>query len=107
MSVLKVSLVLYLSLAIILLIAGGILWVLASIAGVTHSMEHFVDSLFGFKSFAHAGLQLLLVMVLLGLVLAILGTLLNVLCAILYNLTCDVVGGVQVIEVEEAGSPAA
>ncbi len=104
MSVLKVSLVLYLGLVIIALIAGGILWGLASVFGITHHLEHFVDSLFGFKSFTHAGLQLLLVMILLGLVVAILGTLVNVLCAILYNITCDVVGGIQLIEVEDLGS---
>jgi hypothetical protein len=105
MSVLKVSLVLYLSALVVVLIAGAVLWGILSGVGFTPKVEHFVDDLFGFKSFTLAGLQLLLVGVLLGLVLVIVGTLFNVLCAVLYNLTCDVVGGLQLIEVEEAPPP--
>ena len=101
MSVLKVSLVLYMSVLLVSLIAGGVLWGALSAVGVIHRVEHFIDDLFGFKSFAVAGLQLLLVAVLVGLVLVILGALFNVLCAVLYNITCDVVGGIQVIEVED------
>lgn len=105
MSVVKVSLVLYLSVLVVLLVAGGILWGVLSLLGEIHRMEHFINNLFGFTSFAVAGLQLLLASVLLGLVMVVLGTLFNVLAAILYNVTCEVVGGIQIIEIEEAPPP--
>lgn len=107
MSVLKVSLVLYLSVLLVAIIAGVILWVALAAMGVTHHLEHFINDLFGLRQFTDTGLQILLVAVLVGLILVILGSLFNVLCAVLYNVTCDVVGGVEVVEIEDAPVPPA
>ncbi len=99
-TVLKFSLLLYTCLFIISIVAGMLLWMAASGAGVIGNVESFIED-FGFTDFRFLGGQLLRGGVVIGLMLVVLGTGLNVLLAVLYNLISDVVGGIEISVLEE------
>ncbi len=99
-SVLKVSALFSLSLVLVLLIAGVILWALGSAFGAIGGAEKFMRAI-GFEDFRFVGSQLLKGFTAAGLVLVILGTGLAVLIAVVYNLISDVVGGIEVTVLEE------
>ena len=94
-SVLKVSLLFYLSMFLILLIAAVLLWGAAESVGVVGNFESFMDSI-GFTDFTFEAPQLLRGAGLGGAVLVFAGTFGNVVMAVLYNLISDVVGGIKV-----------
>ena len=104
-SVARFSFVFYLSVLAVFLLAGIVLWALASVAGLIGSLEHFIKSLFGFTSFHFQAGRILLGSLLVGVVLVLLGTLCNVVGAAVYNLIGGLVGGVRVIVSEEAPGP--
>jgi hypothetical protein len=104
-SVLKVSALFFLSLVLVLLIAGVILWAAGSSVGAIDSVEKFMRAI-GFEDFRFIGTQLLRGFAAAGLVLVILGTGLTVLVAVIYNLISDVVGGIEVTVLEEDLRPA-
>jgi hypothetical protein len=105
-SVLKVSALFYLSLVLVLLIAGVILWAAGSSVGAIDSVEKFMRAI-GFDDFRFVGSQLFRGFTAAGLVLVILGTGLSVLIAVIYNLISDVVGGIQLTVLEEDVRPEA
>jgi hypothetical protein len=99
----------YLCVLLVVLIAGVVLWNIAAALGAITSVEKFIRSLFDLTSFKlHPGV-ILESSVAGGIVLVLLGTGANVLAALIYNLIADVIGGVQVIvlEEQEASAPAA
>lgn len=105
-TVLRFSVLFYLSVLIVVLVAGMLLWAAASAAGVVDNVEDFFKDLFVLESFRiRAGLIFRSTLVG-GLVLVLLGTGANVLMAVIYNLTSDVVGGIEVSVLEEETSPA-
>src|ERR1700757_3337554 len=67
-SVLKVSICFYLCALIVLLVAGVILWWIASAAGVVGSVESFVGQLVGNKDFRFLSWEVLRAATLIGLV---------------------------------------
>ena len=99
-SVLRFSLVFYLCMFLILLVAGIVLWLVATVTGVRHNIEHFIGDLIASK-FHFLGLQLLRAAAIGGLLLVIVGSAANVLMALLYNLISDVVGGIEITVLEE------
>jgi hypothetical protein len=94
-SVLKVSLLFYLSVFVILLVASMLLWAAANSIGVVENIESFMDSI-GFTDFTFEAGQLLRASALGGGVLVVAGTFGNVVMAVLYNLISEVVGGLRV-----------
>jgi hypothetical protein len=100
-TVLKVSALFYASLLVVALVAGIVLWVAASLTGVTSNVDTFIAKLFALESFHFRVLQVLRGSVLGGLVLVALGTCINVVAAVLYNLISDVVGGLEITVLEE------
>lgn len=102
-TVLKLSLLFYLCVLLVVLIAGIVLWNIASAFNVITSVQKFVRSIFDLQTFVLRPTVVLESAAAGGVVLALLGTGANVLAAVLYNLISDVVGGVQVIVLEEAG----
>lgn len=100
-SVLKFSLAFYGCLLVVAMVAGSLLWGAASTTGVIDNVERFVKELFALESFRFNGLLLLESTAIGGLVLVLLGTGANVLLAVLYNLTADVAGGIEVTVLEE------
>lgn len=99
-TVLKVSILFYLSLCIVLLVAGVMLWLGARSIGVIGNVESFMDSI-GFTDFEFRAGQILRGSALGGMVLVVAGTFGNVLMATLYNLINDVVGGLKVTLAED------
>ena len=105
-SVLKVSSLFFLSLVLVLLIAGVLLWGAGSAVGAIDSVEKFMRAI-GFEDFRFVGAQLLRGFTAAGLVFVLLGSGLSVLIAVIYNLISDVVGGIELTVLEEAAPAAA
>jgi hypothetical protein len=93
-TVLKLSIVYYLSLFVVLLVAGILLWAGATAVGVVGNIESFMVDI-GFEDFRFIPSELLGGFALGGLVLVVAGTFANVLMTALFNLMSDVVGGVK------------
>ena len=96
LSVLRVSLVLYLSLYLTIVVAWTVLWIVATVAGAVDNIENFIKGLFALESFHFEALAIFRGMVIGGLIVVMIGAGMNLLLAVLYNLTSDVVGGIQV-----------
>jgi hypothetical protein len=104
-TVLRFSILFYLSILLVFLVAGLLLWAAASTTGVIDNIERFVTELGAFESFTISGGLILRSSLVGGLVLVLLGTGTNVLMAVIYNLTSDVVGGIEVTVLEEEPAP--
>ncbi len=100
-SVLKVSVLFYVVLFVILLVAGVLLWNLAESTGTVRNVEGFIRDLFNLEKFDVSGRALFRASWTLGVFLVIAGTGLNVTMAVLFNLISDLVGGVRVTVLEE------
>jgi len=100
-SVFKVSFIFYVCVLAVLLIAGTVLWNVARASGVINQIEKLVRSLFALTSFQlHPLTVLAWAAAILGAV-CLIGILFNVLATVLYNLISDVIGGIQVIVVDD------
>ena len=100
-SVLKVSICFYLCALIVMLVAGVMLWWIASAAGVVASVESFVGELVNNKDFRFLSWEVLRAATLIGLVVVCLLTVLTVLAAAFYNLFSELLGGIEVTVVEQ------
>ena len=100
-TVFKVSALFYASLLVVWLVAGVVLWLAATVTGVMDNIDTFIAKLFALQSFHFSVTQVLRGSVLGGVVLVALGTGVNVVAAVLYNLIADVVGGVEITVLEE------
>jgi Transmembrane domain of unknown function (DUF3566) len=98
-TVARVSLVFYLLVGIAVVVASVLLWYAANAYGSLNSIEKSVRTLFDLKSFTLHVDRVAEYTAAGGLVLALVGTLFNILAALTYNLICDIVGGFR-IEVE-------
>lgn len=96
-TVLRFSLLFYVSVVAMVLVAGVLLWRSAESAGVITSVEDFVNELLTLENFRFTPSTILRAAIPAGLVLALIGTGLNVLMALLYNVISDLVGGIEVI----------
>jgi transmembrane protein DUF3566 len=104
-SVLKLSLCFYLCGLIVTMVAGVVLWVVADAFNVIHDIEHFMGDLLSSKDFKFLSAQILEGAILIGLVIVALMTILTVVAAAFYNLFAELVGGVEVVIVEEDIGP--
>lgn len=105
-SVLRVAGLFWLSMFVVVIIAGVLLWTAGDSVGALGSVTKFMRSV-GFDGFQLHGKPLLKAALGGGLVLVLVATLLSVLGAVLFNLISDVVGGVRVHAVEVSEAPAA
>jgi len=103
-TVLRLAILFWLSMLLVLLVAGVLLWAVASAAGVFPNITKFMASL-GFEKFRFHGGVIFRASALAGVVLVLLGTGATVLMAVLYNLISDVVGGVEFVVLEEEPAP--
>lgn len=99
-SVFKVSIVFYLAMYAICLIAGVLLWNVAYSTGTIDNLSNFFES-FGWKSFEFKGGEIYHNAWILGLFLVVGLTGLNVVLATLFNLISDLVGGIRMTVLEE------
>lgn len=93
-SVLRLSVLYYLALFVMLLVAGVLLWAGAAAVGAIENIEDFMESI-GWEEFRFEPVQLLAGSALTGAVLVVCGTAANLLLAVLFNLTSDAVGGLK------------
>jgi hypothetical protein len=100
-TVLKVSVCFYLCAVVVLLVAGVVLWNVAATFNVISNVEKFIRSLFDLQTFRLRPWVILEYSALGGLVIVFLGTGINVLLSVVYNLISDVFGGVQVIVLQD------
>jgi hypothetical protein len=105
LSVLRFSVLLYLSFYLVVVVAAIVLWVVATVVGAVDNIESFIKGLFALESFHFDGLAMLRGMTVGGLLLVMIGTGVNVLVSVLYNLISDVVGGVEVTVTELEPEP--
>jgi hypothetical protein len=99
-TILKFSVLLFLSTYFVVLVAGVVLWSIASASGVRGNIESFIGELIASDNFQFNPGQILRSSVIGGAILVAVGSLANVLMAVLFNLISDVVGGIG-ISVEE------
>ncbi len=95
-TVIRVSLMLYLVFLAVIVVAAMLLWVAADQTGVLTSIDKSVRSLFSLKEFVLHASAVAEYTSAGGAVLAVAGTLANVVAALIYNLIADIVGGVSV-----------
>jgi hypothetical protein len=100
-SVLKLSMLFYVCLFVVFMVAGTLLWNLAGAAGTISSIESFVKDIGAFKTFSFDGATIFRASFLAGLILVIAGSGFNVLLVVLFNLISDLVGGIRVTVIEE------
>ena len=100
-TVFKMSFFFYLLLLVIVLVAGIVTWFVAQRIGFIGDIQKSVRSLADDRTFILHGGPVFEYAALAGVVLAVAGTLLNTIGAMLYNLLSDLVGGVQTIVVTE------
>ena len=103
LTVLKFSVLLYLTMYFVILVAGMVLWAAATATGLRENVEKFIGELIASEGFTLLGETVAKASVLGGAVLVVMGTGANVLLAVLYNLISDVVGGVVVLFEERPG----
>jgi hypothetical protein len=99
-TILKFAVLLFTSTYFVILVAGIVLWSIATASGVRGNIESFVGELIASDNFAFQPDQLLRSSVIGGAILVVVGSLASVLMAVLFNLISDVVGGIG-ISVEE------
>ena len=99
-SAFRVGIVFHGVLYLMALIALVLLWSVASATGTIDNIERFLES-FGWESFQFNGVQLFFNTMFLGLFVAVLLTAIWVLCATVFNLITDLVGGIRVSVLEE------
>ena len=104
-SVLKLSIVYYLAVFLVILVAGVLLWAGATSIGAIENIESFMVDI-GFDDFKFVGSQMLSGVALGGLVLVVAGTVANVILCALFNLMGDVTGGLRLTLQEDVPRPA-
>jgi hypothetical protein len=100
-TVFRVSLVFYAALLVMWLVAGSLLWLVATAGGVIDNTEGVIEELFALETFRFEPGVILRSSLLGGVVLALVGTGGNVVLAVLYNLIVEVAGGIEVVLADE------
>jgi hypothetical protein len=101
-SVTKLSLCFYLSSMFVTVVALVALWLIASAAGIVHSVEKFLGDLLSAKNFHFLSATVLRGAILVGLVIVALQVVITVIGASFYNIFAELFGGVE-ITVREDG----
>ncbi len=100
-TVLLFSFLSYLGLFIVFQIAVLVIYLVADAAGAIHSIQQTAIT-DGFSPLRHLGTTVFEISFLGGLIMVAIGTIVNVILAVVYNLVSDIVGGIGVI-VDERG----
>jgi hypothetical protein len=100
-SILKVAICFYVCALIVTVLAGVMLWWIASTAGVIGNVEEFVGDLVNDDEFRFLSWQVLRASTLVGLVIVCVLTVMTVIAAAFYNLFAELLGGVEITVVEQ------
>jgi hypothetical protein len=96
-SVFKVSVIFYVAVYGILLVAAVLLWLAATATGLRDNVEQVIADLIASGKFHFVGSELLRAGAVGGAMLVVFGTAANVMLAVLYNLISDLVGGLSIV----------
>jgi hypothetical protein len=99
-SVLKIALCFYLCALIVVLVAGVVLWWIASAVGAVSNVEKFIGELVSDNKFHFLSWEVLRGATLIGLVIVCVLVVITVLAAAFYNLFSELIGGLEVTVVE-------
>ncbi|NLV55645.1 MAG: hypothetical protein GXY13_08550 [Acidimicrobiales bacterium] len=99
-SVLKVSLIFNVIMALISMGVVALLWALGNTTGLVEDLEGFLRSS-GFDDFRFRGDRMFTQVAVIASILALAGTVMSVLMAALFNLISEMTGGVQFVVIEE------
>ena len=99
-SVLKIAVCFYMSALIVVLLAGIVLWWIASAVGAIHNVEKFIGDLVSDQHFHFLSWEVLRGATLIGLVVVCVLVVITVLAAAFYNLFSELTGGLEVTVVE-------
>ena len=99
-SVLKIALCFYLCALIVVLVAGVVLWWIASAVGAISNVEKFIGELVSDNKFHFLSWEVLRGATLIGLVIVCVLVVITVLAAAFYNLFSELIGGLEVTVVE-------
>ncbi len=94
LSVFRVVLVFYSLMALVFLVAGMILWTIASRAGLVLKLNHLIRSLTGSSTYSFRGTQVLVVAVGFLVVLVAIGSILTAISVRIFNMVMELVGGI-------------
>ena len=100
-SVLKLALAFYLSVVLLVLVAGIVTWTTLARAGVIDNLESFLGELLSSTDFQLLSSEILQGAVLIGLVLVVLLVILTVAAAALFNVFSELLGGLEIVVEEE------
>ncbi len=102
-SVLKISVIFYICLWMIFLLAGVLLWSFAESSGTLESVEELIESLFSLEEENEffSGGTIFRNYAIGTAILSIAGVAFNVLLCVLYNLISDLTGGMRITVIEE------
>ena len=99
-SVFKVALVVHVAIVVIAMLTLTLLWSVAGASGTIDNVENFLES-FGWETFSFNGMDLFVNVAGVLALLALLGTGIWVIGAVVFNLVTELVGGVRVTVLEE------
>ena len=100
-SVLKLALAFYLSVVLLVLVAGVVTWTTLARAGVIDNLESFLGELLSSNDFQLLSGEILQGGVLISLVLVVLLVILTVVAAALFNVFSELLGGLEIVVEEE------
>ena len=103
-SVTKLALCFYLSSMFVTVVAFVALWLIASAAGIVHSVEKFLGDLLSAKNFHFLSATVLRGAILVGLVVVALQVVITVIGASFYNIFAELFGGIEITVREEGPS---
>jgi len=98
--VLKCSLVFFVCIWVMFMVAGIIVWTVAASTGTVDKLISFIQQ-FGFEDVKLTGSFILRQYGLIGLVMTFASTLASVVAAVVFNLISDLIGGVWITVIEE------
>ncbi len=93
-SVFKVFLIFYSLMASVFVVAGIVIWNLAAAAGLTHKLNHLIESLTGSTNYAIHGVQVLVIGVGFLVVLVAVSSVVTAIAARIFNFVAELVGGI-------------
>lgn len=97
LSLAKVAFLFYVTLVLVVLIAGMVVWNFAGASGLILKLNRFIDQLIGSTTYHVTGTSLLAVSAAFGIVWAILATIMTFIGALLFNLAAEYIGGISVV----------
>lgn len=100
-SVCKLAVLFFITLYLVMLVAGVLLWGVVSSSGLLDNVENFITKAFALDSFEFSGGTIFRASWVLGLVLVVAGTMTVVAGTVFFNLLSDLTGGVRITVLEE------